>query len=60
MRCGMFARAPVLGSVAIAAAGCGDWNTVSPVEAPGAATSAETKVLEAGAAIIQGKAPVGR
>lgn len=39
-------------------AGCGDSNTVSPVEAPGADTSAETKVLEAGAAIIQGKAPV--
>jgi hypothetical protein len=38
--------------------GCGDWNTVSSVEAPGAATSAETKVLEAGAAILQGKAPV--
>ena len=32
--------------------------TVSPVEAPGAATSSDTKVLEAGAAIVQGKAPL--
>ena len=58
MCCGMFTRAIVLGSVAISAAGCGDSNTVSPVEAPGAPTSAKTKVLEAGAAIVQGKAPV--
>lgn len=37
---------------------CGDNNTNSPVTAPGAETTVVTKALEAGAAALQGKAPV--
>lgn len=37
---------------------CGDNNTSSPVTAPGADASVLTKTLEAGAAALQGKAPV--
>ncbi|TGE28256.1 OBAP family protein [Hymenobacter metallicola] len=41
-----------------AALACGDQNTSSPVEAPGAEKTAKTRVLEAGADILQGKAPL--
>lgn len=37
---------------------CGDNNTNSPVIAPGSETTIVTKALEAGAAALQGKAPV--
>ncbi|KUG08367.1 OBAP family protein [Solirubrum puertoriconensis] len=37
---------------------CGDQNTKSPVQAPGAEKSAKTKVLEVGADVLQGKAPL--
>ncbi|AYA35862.1 DUF1264 domain-containing protein [Hymenobacter oligotrophus] len=37
---------------------CGDQNTKSPVQAPGAEKSVKTKVLEAGADVLQGKAPL--
>ncbi|UOQ52125.1 OBAP family protein [Hymenobacter cellulosivorans] len=37
---------------------CGDNNTRSPVEAPGAEKSAKTRVLEAGADVLQGKEPL--
>lgn len=39
---------------------CGDQNTRSPVQAPGAEKSAKTKVLEAGADVLQGKEPLRR
>jgi hypothetical protein len=41
-----------------ALAGCGGDNTASNVAAPGAATSARTQVLEAGAAALQDKPPI--
>jgi hypothetical protein len=42
---------------AVALAGCGK-QTQSPVQAPGAPESAQTKVLEAGAAALQNKPPI--
>lgn len=44
-------------ALAFMLAGCGQ-KTESPVQAPGAATSAKTKTLEAGAALLQDKPPV--
>lgn len=41
-----------------ALAGCGDRDTVSNVAAPGAPETAKTKVLEAGAMVLQNKPPV--
>ena len=49
---------PPYAALLLAAASCGDQNTKSPVTAPGAEKSAKTKVLEAGADILQGKAPL--
>ncbi|MBC6609304.1 OBAP family protein [Hymenobacter sp. BT507] len=43
-------------SVCISA--CGDQNTRSPVQAPGAKKSTKTEVLEAGADVLQGKEPL--
>lgn len=40
-------------------AGCGQRNTPSNVEAPGADKSARTRTLEAGAALLQGNGPLG-
>ncbi len=40
-------------------AGCGAKTTDSPVTPPGAAESAKTKLLEAGAAVLQDKPPIG-
>jgi hypothetical protein len=40
-------------AMALALAGCGDRDTASPVAAPGAAKSATTRTLEAGAAVLQ-------
>ncbi|UOR07543.1 OBAP family protein [Hymenobacter aerilatus] len=37
---------------------CGDQNTRSPVQTPGAEKSTKTKVLEAGADVLQGKEPL--
>jgi hypothetical protein len=51
-------RTPVLLSAALLAASCGDQNTKSPVQAPGTEKSAKTAVLEAGADVLQGKAPL--
>lgn len=39
-------------------ASCGDHDTRSPVEPPGAPESVKTQVLEAGAAVLQGKPPI--
>lgn len=39
--------------------GCGDKNTKSNVESPGAEKSAKTSVLETGTALLQGKEPLG-
>ncbi|QNE38868.1 DUF1264 domain-containing protein [Hymenobacter sp. NBH84] len=39
-------------------AACGDQNTRSPVQAPGAEKSTKTEVLEAGADVLQGKEPL--
>ena len=39
-------------------AGCGGENTASNVVAPGAAESAKTRALEAGASLMQDKAPL--
>jgi hypothetical protein len=44
-------------TLALQLAGCGQ-KSASPVDAPGAATSAKTKTLEAGAALLQNKPPV--
>lgn len=38
--------------------GCGGNNTGSPVDAPGSETSAETRVLEAGASLMQSQKPL--
>jgi hypothetical protein len=43
---------------AIACAGCGGDNTESAVKTPGADTTTKTDVLEAGAAMMQGKEPL--
>lgn len=45
-------------SLLLCLAACGGENTSSNVQAPGAQESAKTKTLEAGAALIQDKAPV--
>lgn len=45
-------------TVAISLAACGDKKTESTVTAAGADESAKTKVLEAGAAILQNKPPI--
>jgi hypothetical protein len=52
----------LLTAVAIAAllAGCGGENTPSNVETPGAEKDAKTKTLEAGAAVMQDKTPLGK
>lgn len=47
----------VCGAALLLLAGCGK-RTESNVEAPGAAESARTKVLEAGAAVLQNKPPI--
>ena len=39
-------------------AGCGGSNTASNVKAPGAAETAKTRLLEAGAAVLQDKPPI--
>ncbi|MDF3020958.1 MAG: hypothetical protein K0Q92_2261, partial [Steroidobacteraceae bacterium] len=39
-------------------AACGGENTRSPVDAPGADTSAKTQALETGAALLQQEAPL--
>lgn len=44
--------------LALFVAACVGSHSPSPVNAPGAATSSKTAVLEAGAALLQGKAPV--
>lgn len=46
----------VVGSLALAA--CGGRNTESNVQSPGTEESAKTQVLEAGADLLQGKAPL--
>ncbi len=46
------------GLLLVLVSSCGDQNTKSPVQAPGAEKSAKTTVLEAGADILQGKAPL--
>jgi hypothetical protein len=46
-------------AIAPAMAGCGGNNTESTVQAPGADTSATTDALEAGAALLQDKPPLG-
>lgn len=47
----------VLGSAVLLAA-CGQHNTASYTGAAGAPKSAETRTLEAGAKLLQGKAPL--
>ena len=51
---------PVLlcGALSLTLIGCGDKDTGSAVTAPGAQESAKTKVLEAGAALVQNKPPI--
>jgi hypothetical protein len=52
-------RSPVLGAVAGALlGGCGGDNTPSNVEAPGQASSLETRALEAGAQVLQSAPPL--
>ncbi|MCB2379579.1 OBAP family protein [Hymenobacter sp. BT635] len=51
-------RASLLAGLLPLLPACGDQNTSSPVEAPGAGKSAKTRVLEAGADVLQGKAPL--
>lgn len=51
--------AALLVAVVAALAACGDHPSPSKVEAPGADKRAETSVLEAGAAALQAKRPVG-
>ncbi|UOQ71310.1 OBAP family protein [Hymenobacter cellulosilyticus] len=51
-------RLPTLLTAAVLITACGDNNTRSPVEAPGADKSAKTRVLEAGADVLQGKEPL--
>ena len=46
-------------SSAVLLAACGQHNTASYTEAAGATKSAETRTLEAGARLLQGKAPLG-
>lgn len=55
-----FVRASRVLAAAGLLAACGDQNTKSPVQAPGAEKSTKTKVLEAGAKAIQGKEPIDR
>lgn len=62
MQAGILASPPIaaalLVSLGLGLAGCGDANTGSPVTAPGAPTSTETRVLAGAAALVQGAAPV--
>ena len=51
-------QAAVFLCVGVGIVGCGDSNTPSPVNVPGAAMSLKTRVLEGGSAVLQGKAPV--
>ena len=51
--------APICGGlVALLATACGDSKTASPVVAPGASASAQTRILEAGADALQSKPPI--
>jgi hypothetical protein len=45
-------------ATALALTGCGDHDTASAVQAPGAAKTATTRAVEAGAAVLQDKPPV--
>lgn len=45
--------------LALSLCACGGRNTESNVQSPGAAKNAETQALEAGAALMQEKAPIG-
>jgi hypothetical protein len=51
-------RITLLTGLCVAIGGCGDSNTGSPVASPGSAPTVETKVLDAGAALVQGKQPL--
>lgn len=52
-------RPTIMGAiVALYLSGCGGGDTASSVQAPGAEASAKTKVLEAGAALLQDRPPV--
>ncbi|MFL6415287.1 MAG: OBAP family protein [Bryobacteraceae bacterium] len=54
----MFARACFSIGIALLLSSCGGGNTNSYVDSPGHRETAKTKVLEGGAAILQGKPPV--
>jgi Protein of unknown function (DUF1264) len=50
--------ATLVASLVVAFAACGDRNTASPVPPPGAERTPKTKALDAGAAALQGRAPI--
>src|SRR5690349_16221014 len=49
---------PILLPAALILSGCGGENTASRVQPPGTETSTESRALEAGAALLQDKAPL--